>query len=116
MTRGFWLDQRTGPLPKRKPPDSAAITHEMERNYRLDLERGPTFAAPAQQSTMRCCAVERRHELVPFQAIEMNWDQPGPLDLGRTSQRVSEPGCDRLGHSHPSHPAALAGYGRSFPK
>jgi hypothetical protein len=33
MTRGFWLDQRTGPLPKRKPPDSAAITHEMERNY-----------------------------------------------------------------------------------
>jgi hypothetical protein len=33
----FWLDQRTGPLPKRKPPDSAAITHEMERNYR---ERG----------------------------------------------------------------------------
>jgi len=25
----------------------------MERNYRLDLERGPTFAAPAQQSIMR---------------------------------------------------------------
>jgi hypothetical protein len=37
-------DQRTGPLPKRKPPDSAAITHEMERNYRLDLARGPTLA------------------------------------------------------------------------
>jgi len=46
-------DQRTGTLPKRKPPDSAAITHEMERNYRLDLERGPTVAVPAQQSTMR---------------------------------------------------------------
>jgi hypothetical protein len=35
-------DQRTGTLPKRKPPDSAAITYEMQRNYRLDLERGPT--------------------------------------------------------------------------
>jgi hypothetical protein len=25
----------------------------MERNYRLDLERDPTVAVPAQQSTMR---------------------------------------------------------------
>src|ERR1700738_4298999 len=53
-------DQRTGTLPKRKPPDSAAITHEMERNYRLYLERGPTFAAPAaSRSSGRCSCIAR---------------------------------------------------------